>query len=224
MDFLIFTNGFHGDWIVGYLCSGDEADTLFDVSPELGDGCIQECLLIGRNLGQGVNLAHTLSTKLDIQGKVVQLDLFTECLCACRAVSGQVDIGGLDQAGLSSNSGFQDHIGEAGTCKGHREGGRTSTVLGLDDLITTVLNSVSKGVDLLLGQGSVTWDLGQNRNDGHTRVTSNDSNAGRLGVNRGNDLRDESGRANNIQGADTKEPTNMRNRRLGHILSPEKSR
>jgi hypothetical protein len=36
---------------------------------------------------------------------------------------------------------------------GHGEGGGTSTVLGLDNLVTTVLDAVGELFDFLLGEG-----------------------------------------------------------------------
>lgn len=43
------------------------------------------------------------------------------------------------------------HIPEASV--GHGEGGRTSAILSLDDLITAKLNTVHEGIVLVIGDG-----------------------------------------------------------------------
>jgi hypothetical protein len=169
----------------------DEGLALADVALELGDGSINQTLLVLVDLANGVNLLNTLGTELNVGGKELDTLLGEDI---------RLDKGGLNNALLASDSGLQKRIGEAGTGKGHGEGGRASAVLGLDDLITTELDAVGQGLDLLLGE-AVTR-LGEEGNDGDTRVTTDNGDLGLLGRDL-LDLRDEARGANDIEGGDT---------------------
>lgn len=60
---------------------------------------------------------------------------------------------------------------------------------------------------MLLGETlNKAGDLGENGDDGDTGVSTNNSNTSGFGVDRGVDLRDESGRADDIQSTNTKDP------------------
>lgn len=64
--------------IYSILGTGDERGTFGDVGLKLGVSSIQQCLLIGRDLGKRQNVLDTLLAKLNIQGKVVQTVLGLE--------------------------------------------------------------------------------------------------------------------------------------------------
>ena len=151
-------------------------------------------------------MLDTLLAKLNIQGKVVQTVLGLEGGRAL-LISIEIDIRRLDQSSLAGNGGLEKSKSETGSGIGHRQGSRSSAILGLDDLIPSVLDAVGQSIQLLLGEAlNKAGDLGENRDDGDTRVSTNNSDASGLGVDRRVDLRDESGRADDIQGADTKDP------------------
>ena len=113
-----------------------------------------------------------------------------------------VDEGGLDDA-LLTLSGAQERLGEASTGHGHGEGGGASTVLSLDDLVTTELDAVDESVTGLTSDGGVVG-LGQKGNNGHTGVTADNGDllAGGVGL---LDLGDEARGADNVQGGNTEQ-------------------
>lgn len=113
-----------------------------------------------------------------------------------------VDEGGLNDALLALGS-TEEGLSEAGTGHGHGEGGGASTVLGLDDLVTTELDAVDQGIAGLAGDGGVAR-LRQQRNNGDTRVTTDNGDllGGGVGV---LDLGDEARGTDNVQGGDTKQ-------------------
>jgi hypothetical protein len=77
-----------------------------------------------------------------------------------------------------------------------------SLYLGLDNFITTELDTVGKSIELFLGE--LLTSLGEEGNNGDTRVTTDDGNVDILGV-LALDLRDEAGGTNDIKGGDTEE-------------------
>lgn len=117
-------------------------------------------------------------------------------------VEGRVNKGGLDDVLLALSS-LEEGLSEASTGHGHGEGGGASTVLGLDNLVTTELDAVDKGVAGLTGNGGVTG-LGQQGNDGHTGVATNNGDllSGGVGL---LDLGDEARSADNVQGGNTEQ-------------------
>lgn len=91
----------------------------------------------------------------------------------------------------------------------HREGGRSSSVLGLDDLISSKLDALDEGgvglsssLNNLLSLSS----LGQQWDDGDTRVSSNHGNDSLRGLSSGNGGEESRG-ANNVKSGDSKEST-----------------
>ena len=88
----------------------------------------------------------------------------------------------------------------------HGESGRSGTSLGLDDLVTTELDPLDESLVLLsldiLAEGS----LREQRNNGDTRVSTDDSDLDILGV-LVLDLTEESGRSDNVEGGNTEQPT-----------------
>lgn len=171
----------------------DELDTLLDVLLEVNERSLDELLLVGGDVADGDNLLNTVGAELDLGGEELNTLVLVE-----RAV----DVSGLNNT-LDALRSLQERLSEAGTSEGHGEGGGTSTVLGLDDLVTTELDAVDESVtDLTLNVGVV--GLREQRNDGNTGVATNngDELVGGVGL---LDLRDETGGANNIQGGNTEE-------------------
>jgi hypothetical protein len=72
--------------------------------------------------------------------------------------------------------------------------------LGLDDFVTTELDTVGESIKLLLGE--LLTSLGEKGNNGDTGVTTDDSDIDVLGVLTLN-FRDEAGSTDNIKGSDT---------------------
>lgn len=140
-----------------------------------------------------MDLLNTVGAELDLGGEEVNTLVLEE-----RALNE----GGLDDA-LLAVGGLEEGVGEASTGHGHGEGGGTSTVLGLDDLVTTELDAVDQLVTDGAGDVGVVG-LGEEGNDGHTGVATDDGDvlvggAGAL------DLGDEAGSTDNVQGGDTEE-------------------
>lgn len=171
----------------------DEVNTLLDVLLEVTEGGLDETLLVlvdGANL---VDLLNTVGAELDLGGEEVNTLVLEE-----RALNE----GGLDDA-LLAVGGPEEGVGEASTGHGHGEGGGTSTVLGLDDLVTTELDAVDQLVtDGARDVGVV--GLGEEGNDGHTGVATDDGD-GLVGGVGALDLGDEAGGTDNVQGGDTEE-------------------
>ena len=139
-----------------------------------------------------MDLLNTVGAELDVGGKVLDTLVLVER---------RVDKGGLDDVLLALGS-LEERLGEAGTGHGHGEGGGTSTVLGLDNLVTTELDAVDVAVELLALE--VVAGLGEEGNDGSTGVTTNNGDvlAGGVGVLQ---LGDEAGSADDIEGGNTEE-------------------
>lgn len=92
---------------------------------------------------------------------------------------------------------------EASIC--HGEGGGTSTILGLDDLVTTKLHTVDKSV-VLVGR-DVDSGLGgaEEGQDGLARVATNNGDGELLGLGLANNLGNKSLGTDNVQSSNTKE-------------------
>lgn len=117
-------------------------------------------------------------------------------------VQGRLDKGGLNDTLLALGS-AEEGLGEASTGHGHGEGGRASTVLGLDNLVTTELDAVDESVAGLAGDGGVVG-LRQQGDDGHTGVATDDGDLLASGVGL-LDLGDEAGGTDDVKGGDTEE-------------------
>jgi hypothetical protein len=171
----------------------DEVNTLLDVLLEVSQAGIEETLLVLVDLADGVDLLNTVGAELDAGSEEVD---------ALVLVQRGVDEGGLDDT-LLALGGAEERLGEASTGHGHGEGGGTGTVLGLDNLVTTELDAVDKGIAGLTGDGGVVG-LGKQGDDGHTGVATNDGDslAGGVGV---LDLGDEARGTDDVKGGDTKQ-------------------
>ena len=127
-----------------------------------------------------------------------ELDLGGEEVNTLVLVEWGVNEGWLSNTLLALGS-LEQRLGEASTSHGHGEGGRSGTILGLDDLITTELDAVQ--------ESSVTdkvgvLALGEEGNDGDTGVTTDNGDGLISGVGL-LDLGDEAGSADDIEGGDT---------------------
>jgi hypothetical protein len=174
----------------------DEGLALGNVALELGNSGIDQALLVLVDLANGVNLLNTVGSELNVGGEELNTLLGKD---------GGLDEGGLDNVLLAGNSGLEKRVGEAGTSESHGKGGGASAVLSLDNLVATELDAVGQSLDLLLSEAVAR--LGEERDDGDTRVTSND---GDLGILSGDllDLRDEAGGTDDIKGGDTEQSNN----------------
>lgn len=171
----------------------DEVNTLLDVLLEVNEAGIEELLLVLVDLADLVDLLDTVGAELDAGSEEVDALVLEQR---------GVDEGGLDDA-LLTLSGAQERLGEASTGHGHGEGGGASTVLSLDDLVTTELDAVDESVPGLTSDGGVVG-LGQKGNNGHTGVTADNGDllAGGVGL---LDLGDEARGADNVQGGNTEQ-------------------
>lgn len=170
---------------------GDKGNTLVNVLLEVAQAGLEQLLLNGVNLAEGQDLLNTVGAELDLGGEEVN---------ALVLVQGRVDKGGLNDTLLALGS-AQQRLSHAGTGHGHGQGGGTSTVLGLDDLVTTELDTVHElGVGGQLGVGG----LAEQGDDGNARVATNDGDVliGRVGV---LELGDEARGTDNVEGGDTEE-------------------
>lgn len=116
----------------------------------------------------------------------------------------QVDKAGLDEA-LLALEGSEDLLSEAVTGVCHGERGGTSTILGLDNLVTTKLYTLDQVGHLLVWDAHGGLSLAEERDNGLSGVTTNDwdGGLGRLLVS--DNLGDEGLGTNDIEGGDTEE-------------------
>jgi hypothetical protein len=170
----------------------DPLNTLLDVLGEVSDAGVEELLLVVGDLADGVDLLNTVGAELHVGGEVV---------AALVLEQRRVDKGRLDDV-LLALGGLEERLGETGTSHGHGESGRASTVLGLDNLVTTELDAADVVLELLAGE--VVARLGEEGNDGSAGVTTNDGDVlgGGVGV---LDLGDEARGTDNVEGGDTEE-------------------
>jgi hypothetical protein len=170
----------------------DPLNTLLDVLGEVSDASVKELLLVVCDLANGVNLLYTVGAELNVGGEVV---------AALVLEQRRVDKGGLNDVLLTLSS-LEERLGETGTGHGHGESGRASTVLGLDDLVTTKLDAVNVLFELLALE--VVAGLGEEGNDGGAGVTTNDGDVLSGGVG-ALELGDEARGTDNVEGGDTEE-------------------
>ena len=148
---------------------------------------------MGGQFADWVNSLDTIWTKLDLGRK----ELNTLVL-----VKGAVNEGWLNNTGLAASS-LEQALGKPSTGHGHRKGGRASAVLGLDDLVTTELDAVDQGVELVTSNLRMAR-LGDQGNDGDARVTANNSDVLISWVGAG-ERGDEARSSDNVKSGDTKQ-------------------
>lgn len=117
----------------------DELDTLADVTTKAFVALGQELLLVVVGGGNDVDgLLGTLGAELNGDGEEVTASLLLDGVTA-------VDTGKVDECGLANGrfalNSLEHVLGEAEASVGHGESCRTGTVLGLDNLITTELDT-----------------------------------------------------------------------------------
>lgn len=171
--------------------------TLGDVSFKLSNSFADEALLKGSNFSNFMDFLDTLGSELNIGGEERNSLLGEE---------GAFNKGGLDDVFLPRKS-FEEAESESGAGKSHRQGGTTLSVLGLDNFVTTKLNTVGEGFELFVVKLK-TLDLGKEGNNGGTGVATDDRNLNILGVFL-HLFGDESRGANNIKGSHAKETASI---------------
>jgi hypothetical protein len=77
-------------------------------------------------------------SELNGDGEEIEADFLADLVTTGN--TGEVHKGGLDDAGLTLVR-LENGLGHAEAGVGHGEGGRSSTILGLDDLVTTKLDA-----------------------------------------------------------------------------------
>lgn len=169
----------------------DEGNTLVDVLLEVSQAGLEHLLLVGVNLADGQDLLNTVGAELDLGGEEVN---------ALVLVQRGVNESGLNDT-LLALSGAQERLSHAGTGHGHGEGGRASTVLGLDDLVTTELDTVD---ELLVGGQVGVLRLAEEGHNGDTRVATNNGDVlvGGVGT---LELGDEARGTDDVEGGNTEE-------------------
>lgn len=173
----------------------DKLDTLGNVLLEVRQASLHKLLLLTRKLTDGVDLVHTVRSKLDVAGKVLDPLVL---------VQRRLDKRRLNDT-LFAVHGADERVGEEGTGVTHRQGSRTGTGLGLHDLITTELNTLDERLVSLARNALGDLGLRKDRDDRDTRVTTDDGDLGVLGVGTLN-LGQETAGTNDVEGGDTKEP------------------
>lgn len=181
-------------------------------------------LLGSVGLGWGQPVCHysglgSTHPKLDGHREEVGTSLLSNLLTTRDAW--EVDVGWLDET-LGTLHGLEQLLGESywlseqvpsGTryfnlpvaSIGHGESGRTSTILGLDDLITTELDAVDESVVLVVGNGDAGRDLAEKGQNGLAGVTADDRNSELLRVGLAGDLGDKCLGTHNVEGGNTKQ-------------------
>jgi hypothetical protein len=144
------------------------------------------------DLANLVDLLDTVGAKLNVGGEEGDALVLEQR---------RLDVRGLDDVLLAAGS-LEEGLGEAGTSHGHGEGGRASTALGLDDLVTTELDALDVVGKLLALE--VVAALAEQRDDGLAGVATDDSDilVGRVGA---LVLGDEARGADDVKGGDTEE-------------------
>ena len=148
-------------------------------------------------------MSGDLANLVDLLGTVgAELNLGGEEVDTLVLVVGALDEGGLDHT-LLTLGGAEEGLGEASTGHGHGESGGASTVLGLDDLVTTELDAVYEVIaGLALNAGVV--GLGEERDDGDAGVATDDRDELLRGIGVLN-LGDEARSTDDVKGGDTED-------------------
>ncbi len=146
-----------------------------------------------RELAYRVDLLDTIWAELDLRCKE-----FNPLILVERAV----DEGRLNHTTLALSS-LEQALSEASTSHSHRQSSRASTVLSLDDLVTTKLDAIDQVIELLASDVAVAG-LGDKRDNGYAGVSTDDSNVLIAGVG-ALDFGNESRGTDDIEGGDTEE-------------------
>jgi hypothetical protein len=170
----------------------DPLNALLDILSQIRKSSIKQLLLIWCDLSNGVDLLHAIRSKLNFRGEEINSLVLVE-----RAVNK----GGFNNALLALSS-LEKRLSHTSTGHGHGESGRPSTIFSLDDFVTAKLDTVHELVEFLaLEVGAA---LAEERNDGDTGVTTDDSDVlvGGVGA---FDFADEAAGTNDVESGDTEE-------------------
>jgi len=182
---------------------GDELDALGDVALEALVASLEELLLVLVGRANGVvGLLRALRAKLDRDGEVVKASLLGNGITTGN--TGEVDESRLNDAGLALVS-LEELLGETEASVSHGKSGGSGAVLGLDDLVTTELDTVGESVELVLGNVDSRLGLAEERDDSLARVAADDGNDGLRGVLLASDALDEGLGTNDVEGGDTEQ-------------------
>lgn len=91
------------------------------------------------------------------------------------------------------------------TSESHGESSRTSTILSLNDLITTELDTVDQSIVTVSGDLEARSDLAEQRNNSLARVTTDNGDGGLGGVLKTGELLGEGLGTDNVQGGNTEQ-------------------
>lgn len=176
---------------------------LGNVAVKTVNGDLEKLLLVVVGLGKDVvSLGGTLGAELDGDGEEGGADLSLDVRSAINTL--EVDVGGLDDALLASGT-LEDSLGESETSLGHGEGGRSKTILGLDNLVTTELDSLDEIVELVSGDLDLGLGQRQERDNGVSGVATNNGDVELGGVRLANNSGGEGLGSDNVEGGDTEQ-------------------
>ena len=182
---------------------GCELNTLADVALETLNTGLEQLLLAVVDGREDIDkVLGTIWPKLDWDGEEVKTGGRLDGLTTW---SGEVDERWLNNV-LLALSGAQNFLGEAESGVCHGESGGSSSVLGLDNLVATELDALDELGEL------VGWDidgwlgLGEEWDNGLSRVATDDRDCGVLWVGGGaGQLGDKGLGADDIESGDTEE-------------------
>jgi len=214
---------------------GDELNTLGDVALQTVVAGLEQLLLVVVCAADNVDrLLCTAGAKLNGYGEEVGAGGLCDGVTTVN--TGQVDEAGLDNA-LLALGGLDDLLGESNSALarawnitqldipvssvGHGESGWASTLLGLDNLVTTELDTclmlvmlivelsipltVDERIKLVWGDVDAGLGLAEERHDGLARVSTDDGDVQVRRVLLAGDLGDKGLGTDDIEGGDTKE-------------------
>lgn len=177
-----------------------KVNALLDVLLQLGNGGLQQLLLVVVELGQAEVLLDAVLAQHQGCGEEGSLR------------DGGLHVGALDNVLLAVQS-LQQGAGETGTSVGHRQSGGTGSGLGLNDLSTGLLDAHGQlldGVLVALEQGLA---LGEHRQDGHAGVAADHGDLHGLGIHT-KGMADEGTGTHHIQGGDSEQTLGIVNTSL----------
>lgn len=102
-----------------------------------------------------------------------------------------------------------DRVGEQGAGVGHGEGGGSGTGLGLDDLVTAELDTLDQGLVGLARDSLGDRGLGEEGDDGHSRMSTDDGDVGILGLGP-LDFAEEGAASDDVQGGHAEQPLGVK--------------
>lgn len=132
-----------------------------------------------------------------------ELDVGSEEVNTLVGEEGALNESGGDDTLLAVQT-AEEGVGELGTGVSHRQGRASSTILGLDDLVTTELDAVNELSVDLARDGLAVGILGEEGDDGRAAVATDDGDGSLRGLDSG-DTGEEAGGTDDIEGGDAEE-------------------